>query len=117
MQGSGDNSDGCFDTMNARSDAAEIGQRSYKSYGSVAAHTEICDVIEIDNSGCTLRINRLTEQCANDYVRSARLVDYSRSKIIVIALETLKTRRQWPRPQVGSAGKNEPGGFAFGMRV
>src|SRR5690242_6045572 len=83
-----DHADRRLDAMRARLNAAEMGQRSDHAHGPVTTHPEIRHVVEIQHAGYTGVIYRRTQECADERIRTAWLIDHRRTKIVVLVAET-----------------------------
>ena len=46
--------------MNSSGDSSQVSKRGDQSDGSVAAHPNVADVVEVDNARRAVRIHRLT---------------------------------------------------------
>jgi hypothetical protein len=81
----------------------------------VAAHTDIADIIEVDDSGSARWIVRLTEKRADDGIRGAWLVGDSGAKVIEVAFESVAPFGKRTEAQIRPARDDYTGGLTAGM--
>ena len=117
METCGDLADGGFDLVLAGLDAAEIRERSNHADGAVAAHPEKAHVVEEDDRGGGVRLDRLKQQRSDDHLGAARLAHYSRAKAVVLRAKEMKALLHRARAKVRTAGNHDAGRLALGMRV
>src|SRR5207245_5199203 len=72
------NSNWRFDSVQPRSQTAEICERFHDADRAVPAHAEVADVVEEDYGGGRRRISGWKEQRTDEGIGSARLVDNRR---------------------------------------
>jgi hypothetical protein len=75
--------------MPARNDLTLIGKRSDEPDGSMAAHPEAAGSVEENDSGDTVCLCRLAEQCAHHGIGTTRLSDNRAPKRRVVLLKDL----------------------------
>ena len=73
-----------FDFVQSLADSAKVSECGYHTNGSVAAHSQIADIIEKDNASSTGTIGRFNEAGADYDVGAARFVDDGRTQAIVL---------------------------------
>ena len=117
MQSSRDDAYRRFDPMVAGTDPASMGKRSDDTDGAVAAHPEVSDVVEEDNSGGAAFVEGLTEERTDDHVGSARLIDNGSAEIIVSAAKALSPLGESAVSEIRSPAENETRGLAGRVRV
>ena len=117
MQRGGDDSDGGFNAMDARADSAEMREGDDEPDGSMAAHADIADVVEEDHTGGAGGIDGIAEERADDYVRTARLIDDRCAEIIMQTLEAISAIGERPTAEIGSTIDDEAGRLSGGVRV
>lgn len=74
VQGGSDNTNGRLDAVPAGMNAAHVGESGNEPNGSMAAHAEVTDVIEEDDTCDAGRIGRFEQGCANDNIGAAGFI-------------------------------------------
>jgi len=110
-------SDRRFDSDAARLELTEVGEGGDQADGAVAAHADKSNVVKEDNAELVGRVRRLTEECADDGVITARFIDDGGAKLVVMFAKDGKAFAHGTGAEVGCAGKHEPGRFTAGMRI
>ncbi len=103
--------------MRAGRDFSQMGQRDDEADGAVAAHAQVADVIEEDDTGGAGLIDRFAEQRAYDDIRSARLVDDGGTEAVVEALKAFQPLGEGAVAEVGAAGDDEARRLSGGVGV
>ena len=83
----------------------------------MATHAEVSDVVEEDDAGGAVMIDRLAEERSDDDVRTARLGYNCGSKGVVVAAETLEAVGERAFAEVGGSGDYEARGLTPGVRI
>src|SRR5438445_4123891 len=117
MERGSDDADGGFNAVITGVDAAKVRESSDKPDGSVAAHSQIADIIEKDNASSTGTIGRFNEAGPDYDVGPARLVDDGRTQAIVLRTQGVQFVGNAAVAQVGSATDQDTSGFSAGMRI
>src|SRR5579872_1290066 len=81
------------------------------------AHAEISHVVKENHTRGASGIDGLTEQGADDYIRSAGFGYNRRAKAVVLKAEALEAIRQWPSPKIWSAADHKPCRLTSRVRV
>jgi hypothetical protein len=83
----------------------------------VAAHAEISDVVEENDTCGGALVEGLAEERADNYVRPSRLVDDGSAEVVVKAAEAIAPVRERTFTQIGSTADYEARGLSSGVRV
>ena len=103
--------------MRADADPAQVRERDDEADRSVTAHADGSDIVEEDHSGRAARIGGLAQQRSDQDIGSSRLVDDTRSKVIVVRAEALEAFRDAAAAEVRAPFDHHARGLAGGMRV
>lgn len=115
VEDSRDDSNGCFNTMFARLNAALVCQGFHDAYRAMKAGVKAGEIIEEDNSGDAGGICRFAEAGSDNGVETAGLINEGRANPVGLVLEEIASGNS-------SDGEVEPGddgagGFAAGVGV
>ena len=69
---------------------AHVLERSNETYGSMAAHSQIADVVEEDNPRCCTGVHRLAEKSTDNCVVPPRLTNDRGAQVVVITTESFE---------------------------
>ena len=83
----------------------------------MTAHADGSHVIEEDDTGGRIRIDRRNEQSANIDIGAARLIDDCGAIMIEVAAESIAAIGERAGAEVGSAIDDDSGRLAFGVRI
>jgi len=83
----------------------------------VAAHAEVTDVVEENDSGSAGGIGGFEKSCANDDVRAARFIYNCRAESVKLVAKNAKPIGHAAAAEVGSAADDYASRFATGVRV
>jgi hypothetical protein len=83
----------------------------------VAAHPEITDVVEKNDTPRGIIVVRLTQQCAHNRVVPAGFADDRAAKMIVLAPKRLQFLGHRSAAKIGKALYNNTRGLAAGVRI
>ena len=103
--------------MRARSDTSHVRKGHRQPHRAVAAHADVADVVEEDDTRSAAFVLRLAQQRANQSVISTRLVHGEAAIVIELLGEAPASFRQRPGSQWGSAFDDEPCRLAFSVAV
>ena len=117
VQPGGDDADGRFDAVLAGRDAAQVGQGRHQPDRAVAAHVQIADVVEEDHAGRRAGIVRRQEDCADQHVRPAGLVDDGRAKPVELRAKAFAPLGHAAAAEIRPAVDHHPRRLAAGMRI
>src|SRR5580692_7967234 len=96
-------SHGSFYLVFARGDAFHVCQGRHQADGAVTAHAQVADIVKEDDTGGAGWIEGIGEQSAHHDVGTARLVNHSGAKTVVLGAKTLQTVDKRTRPKIGPA--------------
>jgi hypothetical protein len=112
-----DYANGRFKLMEAGLDPAEMRNRGDHSDGAVAAHTQITDIVEKDNTGHAARFVAIAEQRSDHGVRPARLIDNCGTVAIEACVESLTPVDERASAKIGAAGNHHACRFSACVRI
>lgn len=110
-----DDSNGCFNTMLARLNAALVCKGFYYADRTMKAGVKAGEIIEEDNSGDAGGICRFAEAGSDDGVEAARFVDEGGADPVGFVLEEIASGHSSDGKV--EAGDDGAGGFAAGVGV
>ena len=96
---------------------AEILERFDKADRAMPAHSEIADIVEIDNTCGGITIYGFAEQRTDHGVVPARFADDRRPQLVVVAPKCVETFGHRAAAEIGKSVNDDPGRLAAGMRV
>jgi hypothetical protein len=106
-----------FDQMLSRSDSAHVSESGYEADGSVAAHSEVSDIVEEDDSGGGCGIDWFAEECSDDDLGSAGFADDSAAEMIEFGLKPLHSIGKISGAEIGATCNNDSRWFPFRVGV
>lgn len=112
-----DSADGRLNFMYSGGDAAHIFEGLYETDRSVAAHSEISDIVEENHAGGSIGINGLTEQRSNHGIVAARFANDGRTQSIMITAKYFEPLGHRSGTQIGKSVDNYASRFASGVRI
>src|SRR6185503_7321027 len=92
-------------------------ERRHKADRAVAAHAEVADVVEEDDTEAAIAAVGRTQQRTDDDIGPARLVDDCGTVVVELLTEARETVAERPAAQVWSAIQHQPGWLPAGVRV
>src|SRR5215472_9323125 len=117
VESCGDDSNRRFYAMFAGLNAAQVRERNDHAYGAVTAHAEISDIVKEDDACGARAIHGIAQKSAHDHVRTAWLVDDRGAKAVILRAKAFPAFGHRALSQIRTAGNDQPGGFATGVRV
>src|SRR5690606_4142050 len=97
-----------LDAMSAGADAAQMTERNHHADGSVPAHADHAHVVEKDHTRRALAVCGRAEQCADQHVGAARLVDDRRAEVVELPSKSFAAFEESAVAQVQSSAENDP---------
>jgi hypothetical protein len=83
----------------------------------MAAHAEVTDIIEEDDSGGAGWIGRFEKSCADNDIGAAGFVHDGGTKAVMSPAKNVQSFRHAAAAEVGPAADNDASRFATGVRV
>ena len=117
MERGGDDPDWRLDAMFSGFDAAQVEESCDKANRSMAAHAEVTDVIEKNDSGSARRIEGLEQRSTDDYIGTTRFIYDGRTEGVKLITKNIQPVGDAAITQIRSATDDDASGFAAGMRV
>jgi len=106
-----------LDAMFSRGDSAHVCEGCYETDGSVAAHSEVSDIVEEDDSGCGFGIDWFAEERSDDDFGSAGFADDSAAEMIEFGLKTPHSIGKIFGAEIGSTCDDNSRWFPFRVGV
>ena len=103
--------------MIARLDFAEMSERCDEADRSVAAHSEVTDIVEKNDACGARRIFGFNEHRSDDDVGPSRFVHDSRSELVELAPKEFASGSDRTTAKIGSAAHHDAGGLAASVGV
>src|SRR5690348_4201508 len=83
----------------------------------MAAHSEIADIVEEDDTRCATWVGWFAEQRADDGIRAARLVHYRGTESVEFFAKNSETLGEGSGAEIGPALDDNASGLASGVGV
>jgi len=106
-----------FDLMLSRADSAHVSESRDEADGSVAAHSEVSDIVEEDDSGGGCGIDWFAEECADDDFGSAGFTDDSAAEMIEFGMKTAHSIGKISSAEIGATCNDDSRWFPFRVGV
>jgi hypothetical protein len=80
-----------------------VSERGDEPDGAVPAHADVADIVEEDDPQLAVAAMRLAQECANDGIRAARLVDDGRAVVVKVLAKARDALRERTCAKIGTA--------------
>jgi hypothetical protein len=112
-----DNANRSFYFESAGLNFAEVRESGDQANGAVAAHADVADIIEKDDTELAGRVGGFAEECAHNGVVAAGFVDDSGTKAVMRCTKARETVTHAAAAKIRATGNNQPRGLTAGMRI
>lgn len=106
-----------FDSMEAGTQSAEMRECDHEADGSMAAHTQVADVVKKDDACGAGAIDRLAQQSPYNGVGTAWLIDDGRAQMIEVTLKKAQPVGERAVAEGRPTTEDKPSGFATSMGI
>jgi hypothetical protein len=83
----------------------------------MAAHAQVADVVEKDNSDKARFVDRLDQESTDDDLRATRFVDNRGTETVMLTAKSLNPGSQRAMAKIRSTGNDHASGFTTGVRI
>jgi len=109
--------DGCIEMIATGVNATEILKCNSNANGAMTAHVEWTDIVEKDDTGDRVRLDRWTQQGADHHIGTTRFVHHCRAEFVELFMKSFFLFENRSGPKIRAAGNDDPRRLTTGMRI